>query len=369
MKQRLETTMFITPVPRTSVQGRSNYSYISPDGKTIPAGRSFAKGAQKRYTFPRTRDGFQLKTGLSRLVPNPWYGRPANNPNEGLPEHYHIGADYVLEIPSIVEKKQLTKQQELEIRFNKPAGYLTNLCKLIDPLKKRSKDDRGTFLEEFHIILYDEHNQFDNTTLRGCLAMELAEQSGRIAPNKAKANPSKHHFYVSDKNEAAIERAAKQDIINDAIADLTIIRRQYPVFISYQIAVILGLLRGEVAPVTVKNSLNDYITTSRKDQMSNIESFNRVTKLLDSATTKDIMWIEYVLQQAVNNNVLRLNAGHYIWPAKKGIQNVYDLGTKKDSVIKFFLEQYNMYVLDEDADNYYKDIIRQLSNAGVKLSE
>ena len=254
MKRRGETVMFVSPVQRTSVQGRGEYAFVKPDGTAIPAGRSFAKNVGKRYNFPSTIDGTHIKTGLERLVRNPWYEKDIDNPNEGLPPYFHIGSDWMADVENIVNKENITKQLELEIRFNLKRGQLTNRKLLKAAFKSRSRtmDDPYNYLETFSIILYDRPNRFDDTTLRGALAMELCKCAPKIANTKAKSNPSMHHFYISEENEAAIERAARQDIINDAVTDLTLLRRNHDAFLSYQVAVILQQVKGRVAPIVIK---------------------------------------------------------------------------------------------------------------------
>lgn len=364
--------MFITPVPRTSVQGRSEYSFVRQDGTQVPAGRTFAKTATKRYSFPSTIDGTALNTGLNRMVSNPWYNRNEDDINEGLPEYFHVGADWMSQIKRITKSEKITKQLELEIRFNLDEGHLTNKKLLRPEFKSRSREmnDPFNFLETFKIILYDRPNRFDDTTLRGALAQELAKVSGKIAKTKSKANPSRHHFYISEENEAAIERTARQDIVNDAVTDLTLLRRNHSPFVSYQVAVILKKVKGTVAPVVVKDELNNFVATKNNSQLDNIKEFNKLNSLInEGAEGISKMWIMYLIQQALNTNIMSLKAGEYIWHSKKGIDNLYNLGSNVNSVHKLFLSEFNKYQGTDDVDNWYNELLKELKTKGVKLEE
>lgn len=372
MTRRGASVMFVNPIQRQSVQGRGEYAFVKADGTSVPAGRTFSKGVGKRYQFPSSIDGQQLKTGLQRLVPNPWYGKEPKKVNENLPSFYHIGADWRNNIEKLVQDEEITKQLELEIRFNLEEGYLTNRKLLQASFKSRNKnmDDAFNFLETFKIILYDRPNRFADDTLRGALAQEMAKVSMRIADSKTKANPSMHHFYISEENEAAIERAAKQDVVNDAVTDLTLLRRNHDPFISYQVAIILKRVKGRVAPITVKDELNLYVTTTNKKQIDNIKEFNRLVKLMDKgAEGMAGMWVEYLLQQALNSNIMSIKAGEYIWHSKKGIDNLHNLGSNKKAVLKLFLTEFNKYQGDNDTENWYKDLLVELKSKGIKLEE
>ena len=362
--------MFISPVPRKSVQGRGEYVYVKPDGTPVPADRSFAKDAEKRYSFPQTVDGTSLNTGLDRLVSNPWYNKTKESIRENLPAHLQIGASWNKEFDRVIADEQISKQFELEVRFNLEEGTLTSQKNLDHRFKQRKKDAVPTFLEKFYVILYDRANRFEDTTLRSALVQELAKVSGKIASSKANSNPSMHHFYISEENEADIERTIKADIVNDAIADLVMLRRNHDPFFAYQVAVVLKKIKGAVAPVTVKDTLNEFIASSNKRQLNNIKQFNNIIKLIaKGAEGMNKLWIMYCLQQAVNTNVISISGGSYIWHSKKGIDNLHNLGTNQKTVLKLFYEEFQKFQgEDDETENWYKDLLIELRSKGVKLS-
>lgn len=365
-----QAVMFISPVPRTSPQGRSAYTYVTSSGEIVNAGRNFGREVGKIYNFPTTEDGTRIASGLGRAVDNPWYDKDPANINEGLPSHWHVGADWRLQAQRLVANPEITKQLELEVRFNLPEGTLTDQKKLSPRLKDRQKDDQGNLIETFQLILYDRGNRFDDTTLRGALAIEMSKVSRKIANNKASVNPSRHDFYVSAEDEAMVEKNNKQDIINEAVTDLTLLRRNHTLFVRYQIATILGLVKGIVNENTVKSALNEYVSASGKNQLKNIEEFNKLNKLVtEGKEGMQKLWIKYLLKQAVNSHVMSLKSGHFIWHSKKGIDNLFDLGSNEQKVWKLFYDEFIKYAEEDVAENHYKDLLDELKYKGVKTEE
>lgn len=370
MKKQAVTTIFIDPVQRTSVQGRNSYTYVTPSGDPVNTGRSFAKGAEKRYNFPSSSDGTSIVTNLNRMVDNPWYNKDPQDVNDGLPEHYHVGADWMRHVEQLVKEPQITKQKELEIRFNQPEGFLTDKKNLHFSFKSRSKDIEPNYLERFQVILYDRSNRFEDTSLRQALIIELAKVSKKIAPDKASVNPSRHDFFISTKDQALIEKNVKQDIINDAITDLTLLRRNQTPFLNYQVATVLGVVKGMVSDAAIKKAMNDFIGTSGKEQMNNIQKFNEMVELINKGKEGvEKLWIKYVLKQALNFNLMSIKSGHYIWHSKKDIPNLFDLGSNELKVYKLFYDEFIKYGQKDVIENHYKDLLDELSSKGVKLNE
>jgi len=370
MKKRTVTTMFIKPVQRTSVQGRSNYHYVSPTGELINANRSFAKDVGKIYNFPATSDGTAIVTGLGRMVDNPWYNKDPKNVNEGLPEHYFVGANWMNQVEKLVTYPEITKQLELEVRFNKPEGFLTDQKNLHFSLRQRKDSDKANYLETFQAVFYDRSNRLDDTTLRSALIMELAKVSKKIAKDKDAINPSKHDFFIATEDEAVIERNNKQDIINDAITDLTLLRRNFTFFVRYQVAVVLGQVKGIVNEHTLKGALNSFIASNTKTQLKNIDKFNELYALIQQGKEGlEKLWIKYLIQQALNSHVMSVNSGHYIWHSKKDVSNLFDLGSNEKKVFKLFYDEFIKYGEEDIVENHYNDLLQELKTKGIKTEE
>ena len=104
--------------------------------------------------------------------------------------------------------------------------------------------------------------------------------------------------------------------------------------------------------------------------MTNIQKFNEIIKLInEGAEGMRKVWVLYLIQQALNSNIMSTKAGEYIWHAKKGIDNLYNLGSSKKQVVKLFEAEFDKYQGDDDIENWYKDLLDELKTKGVKLEE
>lgn len=357
---------FINPVRRQSVQNRNDYAFINGKGDLIPMDRSFANEVGKRYNFPSSLDGQTIRTQLDRLVDNKWFDLDPSS----LPAHLQVSDLWMQRMPEIVKQEKITKQQELEMRFALDPGTLTTKKNLHYNLKFRDATKKPNYLEGFTLTLYDRPNRFTDETLRGALAIELAKVSGKIAEDKAHINTTRHDFYIADENEEAIERSNKQEVINNAITDLTLLRRNHTPFLRYQLAIILKLVKGTVSETVVKDEMDNFVARKSRDQFRNIEKFNELIELVNKGVEgADKLHIMYLMRQAVNTNIFSVRNGSYIWHSKKGIENVYELGTKENSIIKFFQDEYNIYDPDNDQENWYGELINELKMKGVRITE
>lgn len=362
--------IFITPVQNKSVQGRSEYVVVKPDGTTLPAERSFSKGVGKRYMFPRRGEGKNVVCELSRLVDNPWYNKTSENVNEGLPNHYKMGGNWINKLKDISELKKISKQQELEIRFDLEDNNLTSSCNLDYRFTMRKEGDRPNELESYTIILYDNPNRFDNTTLRGSLAMELTRVNGKIAKNKKNVNPSRHHFYISSENEEVMERNAKQNVINNAITDLTLLSRNQSLFMRYQIGILTSVIKGKVSESTLTEALNNLIVVKSNRQMNNIEKFNEFIDIVNTgAEGVEKLYLMYLIKQATDTNIIGTSGGSFTWYSKKGQDHVYDLGTSYSKLLKFFVDEELKYNRESPEGNWYHELIQELKTKGVQIDE
>lgn len=353
------TTMYVNPVPRKSAQGRNEYKFVDSLGNVKDWPRTAAAKATKRYSFPANADGRTLRTGLNRQVDNPYYGMK--------PEELNLSSKWYDQAEDLVKRPSISKQMELEIRFDLDEGTLTSNKTLNYSFKRRSGTEEPTYLETFTIVLEDRPNRFDDTTLEGALAIEMVKSSRKFADDRNSANPSKHDFYISEENEAVNERTSRRDVVHEAIADLVILRRKYPQIYQYKVAVILELVKGEAPEVLVKDALNAYIET-QNNQFENIENFNKLFALVSGNRKEaDRLHVMYCIKQALNNNIMAIKSGHYTWYSKKGIDNLYDLGTKEERIINMFLTEYQRYDEKNNEENHYADLERELRNKGVRI--
>lgn len=363
-------TIYVLHVQRRSVQGRHNYSVDLGNGTTVSAGRVRAKGVQIPFGFVRKTGTNILDTGLDEMIENPFYERELNELDDAVKPGSHWIKDY----DSIKERESIDKQTYFEILDNVPAGTYTSVCGSrtmaeVGANPDEVRDHKPTFLEKFSIYLKEGTNVFRNDTQRGRLGQLVCERNPKIANSRELVNEDFHEFYIGSAEEAIIEKNRKIDRVMDAVADLKEVQRNYDQFTSYQMAVVLDVVQGDASPATVEMSLKDFVWVEKKNnqgtQEARIKEFRDKYELLKS--DPDRLYIQYLIKQAMNTAVFRTSGSrHIMWPNKKGMDNLFDLGTNMNKIEKMFLEQFNLYDPGIDSENWFKDLENELKMKSVK---
>lgn len=363
-------TIYVLHVERQSVQGRHNYSVDLGSGTQVSLGRVRAKGIKIPFGFVKRKGTNILDTGLDVMIENPYYSRDLNE----LDQEFKPGSNWVDKYDSIKDREQIDKQTYYEILDNVPQGYYTSVCNMrtmveIGADAQALRDSHPTFLEKFSVFLNEGVNTFPSTSQRGRLGQLVCERHPKIANSRDLINPDYHEFYIGSAEEATIEKNRKIDKVMDAIADLREVQRNYSQFTSYQLAVVLDLLQGDSSDATVELTLKDYIWESKKTnkgkQEERLSNFRDKYDLLKN--DPDRLYIQYLIKQALNTGVfLTSGTRHIMWPNKKGIDNLYDLGTNMKKIERMFFEQLELYDPSIDADNWFADLERELKMKGVR---
>lgn len=354
----LPSRMFVYPAPRVSKQGRSNYMYVDDTGRTIPAGRTFARKAVKSYCVPLAPDGMKLNTGLNELIDNPFLNEEfalKNIRDQWLDRKDHLQSS-----------EQITMQTYLEVMHNRPPGTYTDEKKagLMD-----NETKENNFFERYSVSLSDGTNVFTSDTIEGQLGMIVMKACDSIAKSKAECNTAIHDFYIGAENEAIAELETKREKQGKAIAKLHNIFDNYPDFIAYQIAVVLDVVRGTVNALQVRNALSNFLWEQSKNMSTNIDRFNRITRDIESKEGMERLYIRYVFQQAINTRTIEPVNGRFIWHNKRNVKNLYDLGSKQEAIMNSFHAEMMVYHPETAAENFYGDLIQELRFKGVKLIE
>lgn len=352
--------MFVMPVPKVSPQGRHNYSFVKPDGTKIPAGRTFARRAEKRYCFPLSSDGMKIDTGLDVLVDNP-FAENAEFSNK------YIKDQWIDKKEMLVTKEQITLQTYLEVIHNRPPGTYTSEKKVRKALDSDAVENN--FFENFSVAFEDGTNVLTSETIEGQLAMLLVKRNPSFAASKSVCNPSLHDFYIGEEHEAVIEKTNRRKNQARAIARLQTIKDHFDEFTLYQIAIVLRLVKGRVNHNIVEKLLDDYLWEQTKDLEQKLSKFERLVKDIEKSENKQRLYLWYIFQQAINERVIGIVNGNYLWHSKKHIQNLYNLGTKQDAILNQFYTEMLAYNPDIEAENFYGDLLVELENKGVKLIE
>ena len=360
------TTLFISPVPRVSAQGREKQTYSFVDhitGNIVPTGQPMRKqkadGAGSRIKFSPDYENMRLKTGLDELVDNPFYGSTSGN----IPQH-------------VKEATKITKQTLFEIEDGVPAGTYTNQMTGGGIFRLKQSTDlskiQPNFMETFEVILYDRVNIFNDLSPRGRMAIQLLKSHPRVAPDKNSVNSTVHTFYVSEENEAMVEKLRKQEQIDEANYEKVNLFKKAGEFIVYKVGSLCmykdnrPVVKGQATPDLVKQQINAYLADG-KHQMENVDKFMKIIEMLNGGKEgKQRFDIKYLIQQAFNVNVLDARDGYIYWNSKSGTANMYKFadGLKLENLI---LAESLIYNPDEGQTNAYGDLLNEVIKKGGRI--
>lgn len=360
-------TLYVLPVPRSSVQGRGKYSVMGPNGSIHSSKRSKARGVNIPIGFvPKQDSPKELATGLSELITNPYHGVELNEVTPNIRPRNN----WVKQYDDIASRKTITLQTYYEILDDVPEGTYTSIKEMPNMMTARIDDLKTvapTFLESFKIYLSEGVNVFTNNTQRGRLGIQALENNPKVANSREEVNYDIHEFYIGEKNEAAAIMNKSRSLTKKAIRSLGILQDDYSAFDQYQIAVILGLVGADNSATLVTNKLDDYVMVEKKNrygtQKERCETFIGLFKSFQES--KDRTYIKYLLKQSVNNGVINVSGGIHYWRSKKGIDHLYTLGTDLDKIESMFHNEFQKFDESLPEPNLYADLIDELRTRKV----
>jgi len=376
MKKATEQIVFVSPVPRISAQGRDKRYYTSyttgGSARVHNLNQTHENNTSVQIKFYYKASENKYVTGLDELVPNEFQGQP---------EAIVAASSYWSEKAQEIAKHEMISLQTLyEIKDNVAPGYYTNVVTndmtifnfIHTPVGQTTP--KCSFIESFKLILYPNGlNRFTSETVRGRMAIQLLKNHPQIAKSKQEANPDIHKFYISQEDEALHEKTRKQDLINDAAYNIVELWKKETVLTRYQIACLLkdsyrtSIIKGDVNDERVKSAINEYIHTNSANQINNIETFNKYVGMLSTEEGRKRLLIEYMIVKAIDVNTMGIQDGYYTWFSKRGIDNVFKLGTDLNKVIKFFGDEYEKYSPDDKSTNWFGELAEELNKKGVRL--
>lgn len=375
MKSDIEIKRIIVkPVPRESVQNRQSQTYHRLNLRTkqteavATMNKNKAKNAADELTFELDKTGSKYKTGLEERVANPFKGFD----KQKLILRYNLSDEWNKFIDDIVESDYISLQTNYEILDGVDPNFYTSkvTTKKIPGSIFRDPNSEPSFIENFRYVLYDRANIITNESIRGRFGQLLVKNNSRVAEDKT-YNPNVHFFYIAEENEEQVEQLKKDDLVNEAIFKLVSLERDYPGKVLEQFSKILTnsqgipLIKGEVPMPTVRANLNNYIKGNSRDWAKNIEKFNFLYSLFKD--NKERYHLEYVIQEAINTNVMSINNGYIFWHSMLNNPTLYKWD-KKEKLIEYLsveLEKYNPK--EKDMENAYQNLITELSNKGIKV--
>lgn len=367
--------IWVNPVERLSFQGRHKQVYTINTGTSIIPTVSMNKTREDntscQYNFPPNPNTGKLETGLNKLVENPFLGF---DPDDILVT-YKLSSIWKDIIPSLVTKDSIKKQTLFEIKHGVEPDLYTDEIRYSMVNMPSNMDEWGkkTFLQSLNLILYPRPNLLENTTPRQELLMEMVHVLPTIANNKMQVNSAYHDWYISEEHEEEMEKAKKQEIVEKAMYHLYKLKNEYGRFRAYQVAIVLldsesrPILKGKVNADAVNNTLSDFISNRNQNQMSNINAFMKAINLTETREGIERLDINYLVQQAINTNVIAHRDNEYVWHSKAGTPDVYKLGSSYDGLINFFFKEYKQYNPEGDITNWYKDLLDEVKSKGIEF--
>jgi hypothetical protein len=366
--------IYVSPLERISYQGRHKQSYtIKTDQGIVPLttmGKAKEFGTTSTYEFPHNPETNSLVTGLDRNVDNPFHKMSAQE----VMSMYALTNDWLDILNRVTESKHIKEQTLFEIRHGVAPDFYTSkrTFNMFNPPRNINNIPEKTYLESLKLTLYPRPNRFSNETPRQELLMKMIYQlPSVIAPNKQVANSAIHDWYISQENEAEMEAAKKNEIIESAVYNLYKLKQEYGQYRAYQVAVVLrdrngqSLVKGRVSPETVNNKLSRFVQSKDSDQLENISKFLQIMEKFDSIEGREKLEIEYLVQQAVNNNIIGIRDNQFIWYSKAGDPNVYQLGSDFDKVVNFFYKEFKVYNPEAEISNFYFDLEEEVKAKNV----
>jgi hypothetical protein len=375
MKNTGYKKIYVNPVEKLSYQGRHKQVYTINTGKelipTVSMKRNREDNVTATFKFPQDPNKGKLVTGLNKQVTNPFH----NYDVDDVIHEYSLTESWRKPLESVVKHSKISKQTLYEITDGVEPGFytdemLSNMLRMPANINDYGKEN---FLEGLELRLYPRPNPFDNTTPRQRLLMEMVYVLPQIANSKEEANASLHDWYISEEFEEEQEKSKKREIVEKAIYDLYNLKFKHGYYRSYQVAIVLrrhdsrSILKGKASQERVNNLLSDFISDKNPHQMDNVEQLADVLGLLESKEGMRKLEITYLVQQAINANVITSRDNRYLWHSKAGTPDVYDLGTSFDKMVNFFLTEYNTYNPESEVTNWYKDLFEEVSSKNIWL--
>lgn len=371
--------IFVSPVERPASQGRDKQTYTIIDPKTgeTKVTKAMNKtreiGTSVTLKFPLDVRQNKYLTGLDELIPNPIFELAV----EDVLSTYNLSSKWQELLPKITKQSQISRQTYYEILDGVEPDYYTSNAKngtMLSFQPAQLLNRIPTFIEQFSIELFDRPNRFVDDTPRQRMAMQLIKVHNRIAPEKAQANPVEHLFYISEENEAEMEKMRKQDVIDEATAVKYKLQTEATEFMNYKVASLLStsqdkpIVKGAETRDGVKQAINNFLN-DKHHQMGNIKKFLGVMELLNSAEGKQRFEVKYLVQQAFNTGIFNTDNGYIIWKTRSASKNVYKWNDY-EKLISFLVS--DMLVFDPESDdnsvtNWYNELYQEVLGKKVWL--
>lgn len=337
--------VYLRPVVGTSAQERRVYKIIDGekkevtktiDGSTV----GFAKSFGGTFTFqisPRSSDG-RLAINLDKLVANPFYQEDEKDVQ--LPSQWSNS--------TIWKKPRITRQEELELKYNKKPGFFATEGFRVNGNKKPWQQER-TYLQQLQRIFSASQNELDLTVMDDELIYEAVLESKFFA-NTLEEITGESRFYISHIDQEQEKLADKRRNRIKASALLDSLIDNHPTKL-YKVAVVLTIIQGSVSESVIKNKLFDYVEEKNFGSIPQDERIARFIDVCKQATDESIVEkekfdIQFLGQELINFRVVNDYRGKYTWISKSG-SNLEEIARTKQEFYDFLADPKNEVYVEE----------------------
>jgi hypothetical protein len=301
---------FIKSVVTPSAQGR--HRQLRRDGAIIE--RTKARGAGTYFNPSVSVKHNKLNTGFWNTIKNPYKNSKTLRPD----------------FEYIASKEEITIQDWLEVKYDRPKGFFTS--EKPDIFNRKGKE--ATFLQAFLYKLEDGVTVLDLDKERDHLMYLLALVSNKIANSVLEVNPLVHSHYIMEVNEGESDKARNFAKIEEAIATLYKLKNEYPEEMLKRISTVLGITKGVVTMESIKNRVGDYLLNKDTNQKENIEKFLSITSMVTgSKDKKELFNYMYFAKEFINYNIISYERGRYIWDSAPS-DELKNLGFSNEDVVQ-----------------------------------
>jgi len=308
---------------KKSAQGVHNWtSNGKPDGRPL----NKTKNGNSEYIYgplPNTKRG-RLTTGLDVLIENPF-----------TPEEIDALA---MEWQYLKGKKQITRQEWLEVKHKRPKGYYTSEVWIKE---KHGYDENLTFMQKFKFYLHDGTTILDTENILEELAYYMFLDNYKyVAPSyraythglaEGKRFPYATHYIAYEDEDEQIKATYKSKR-NKAIAALE--NEELTDEVKLQIAKSLGWHKEGTTPTKLYNAISSRIESAELKTVANdVDLFMAKVALLKDAGGRKQLKAEADLQDYLDARIITNPRETYTW-VSKGIV----IGMRKSEAIEFLLD-------------------------------
>ena len=200
--------------------------------------------------------------------------------------------------------------------------------------------------------------------------MQLIKNHNRIAESIDDINPVSHRFFISEENEAQERKIKRREVITEAAYNYETLKRKFVAYDRYKAAIILkdnignNILKGKATDDKVKEVLLEYISSSNRHQLANSERLTSLVERMAVAEESYKIDIEYLIQQALNGNVITARDGRYTWHSQIQDPNVGEF-TSSLTFKNFMLSEYENYSEKSESQNWYKVLFDEVKSKNI----